>query len=54
LTGSAGREATELRNLTLGLGDVFPIGPSISLPFFNGGKIRSNVAVQRARMKQAQ
>jgi multidrug efflux system outer membrane protein len=53
LTGSAGREATELRDLTLGLGNVFSIGPYLSLPIFTGGKIRSNVAVQTARMKQA-
>jgi NodT family efflux transporter outer membrane factor (OMF) lipoprotein len=54
LTGSAGREATELRALTLSLANVFSIGPSISLPIFTGGKIRSNVAAQTARMKQAE
>jgi NodT family efflux transporter outer membrane factor (OMF) lipoprotein len=54
LTGSAGREGTELRALTLGLSNVFSIGPSINLPIFTGGKIRSNVAVQTARMKQAE
>lgn len=54
LTGNAGREATELHAVTLGLGNVFSIGPSVSLPIFTGGKIRSNVAVQTARMKQAE
>jgi NodT family efflux transporter outer membrane factor (OMF) lipoprotein len=54
LTGSAGREATELRALTLGFSNVFSIGPSVSVPIFTGGKIRSNVAVQTARMKQAE
>jgi NodT family efflux transporter outer membrane factor (OMF) lipoprotein len=54
LTGSAGREATELHALTLGLSNVFSIGPSISLPIFTGGRIRSNVAAQIARLKQAQ
>jgi len=54
LTGSAGRESTQLHDLTLGLANVFSIGPSISLPIFTGGKIRSNVAVQEARLKQAQ
>jgi NodT family efflux transporter outer membrane factor (OMF) lipoprotein len=54
LTGSAGREATELHALTLGFSNVFSIGPSISLPIFTGGQIRSNVAVQTARMKQAE
>jgi outer membrane protein TolC len=54
LTGSAGREATQLHDLTLGVANVFSIGPSMSLPIFTGGKIRSNVAVQTARMSQAQ
>lgn len=54
LTGSGGREATQLHNLTLGAANVFSIGPSISLPLFTGGRVRSNVAVQTARMKQAQ
>jgi NodT family efflux transporter outer membrane factor (OMF) lipoprotein len=54
LTGSAGREATDLHALTLGFANVFSFGPSISLPIFTGGQIRSNVAVQTARMKQAE
>jgi NodT family efflux transporter outer membrane factor (OMF) lipoprotein len=54
LTGTAGREATALHELTLGFGNVFSIGPSVSLPIFTGGKVRSNVAVQTARMQQAQ
>ena len=54
LTGSAGREATELHAVTLGFSNVFSIGPSISLPIFTGGQIRSNVAVQTARMEQAE
>ena len=54
LTGSAGREATQLHDMTLGLANVFSIGPSVSLPIFTGGRVRSNVAVQVARVKQAQ
>ena len=54
LTGSAGREATQLHDMTLGLANVFSIGPSVSLPIFTGGMVRSNVAVQVARVKQAQ
>jgi len=54
LTATAGREASALHELTLGFGNVFSIGPSVSLPIFTGGKIRSNVAVQTARMQQAQ
>jgi outer membrane protein, multidrug efflux system len=39
--------------LTFGLGNYFSIGPSVSLPIFTGGRIRSNVAVQDARVKEA-
>lgn len=53
LFGSAGRQATQLHELTLGLGNFFAAAPSISLPVFTGGRIRSNVAVQNARVKQA-
>jgi multidrug efflux system outer membrane protein len=30
------------------------VGPAISLPIFTGGRIRSNVALQNTRWKQAQ
>jgi NodT family efflux transporter outer membrane factor (OMF) lipoprotein len=53
LLGDAGRQATQLHNLTLGLGTFFSAGPSISVPVFTGGKIRSNVAIQDARVKEA-
>lgn len=53
LTGTAGRQATQLRDLTLGLGNFFSVGPGISLPLFNGGRIRSNIAVQTSRQRAA-
>jgi multidrug efflux system outer membrane protein len=53
LTGTAGRQATQLRDLTLGLGNFFFVGPGISLPLFNGGRIRSNIAVQTSRQRAA-
>jgi NodT family efflux transporter outer membrane factor (OMF) lipoprotein len=53
LLGSAGRQATQLHDLTLGLGNFFSAGPSITLPVFTGGRIRSNIAIQKARVKQA-
>ena len=53
LLGTAGRQASQLHGLSLGLGNYFSVGPSISLPLFTGGRIRSNVAVQDARLKQA-
>lgn len=54
LTGSAGRESTELHLLALGTGNLFSFGPSVSLPIFTAGRIRANVAVQRARAKEAE
>jgi outer membrane protein TolC len=53
LTGTAGRQATQLHDLTLGLGNFFSAGPGISLPLFNGGRIRSNIAVQTSRQRGA-
>src|SRR5262249_39220892 len=53
LVGTAGRQAQQLHELTLGLGNFFGVGPSVSVPLFTGGRIRSNVAVQRARVDEA-
>src|SRR5207237_6429884 len=53
LTGTAGRQATQLHDLTLGLGNFFSVGPGITLPLFTGGRIRSNIAVQNSRQRQA-
>ncbi len=54
LTGAAGRQSTQLHLLALGTGNVFSFGPSLSLPLFTAGRIRANVAVQEARVKQAE
>lgn len=54
LTGSAGRESTQLHLLALGAGNLFSAGPSVSLPIFTAGRIRSNVQIQEARAKQAE
>ncbi len=53
LTGTAGRQATQLHDLTVGLGNFFAVGPGISLPLFTGGRIRSNIAVQTSRQRGA-
>src|SRR5215470_4852806 len=53
LTGTAGRQATQLHDLTLGAGNFFSAGPGISLPLFTGGRIRSNIAVQTSRQREA-
>jgi NodT family efflux transporter outer membrane factor (OMF) lipoprotein len=53
LTGTAGRQATQLHDLTLGAGNFYGVGPGISLPLFTGGRIRSNIAVQTSRQRAA-
>jgi multidrug efflux system outer membrane protein len=53
-SGLSGRQATDLSGLTLGAGNFFAAGPGIQLPLFTGGRIRSNIKVQEARLEQAQ
>ena len=53
LTGAAGRQASQLHDITLGAGNFFSAGPGISLPLFTGERIRSNIAVQDARQREA-
>lgn len=53
LSGTAGRQANQLHDISLGLGNFFTAGPSISVPVFTGGRIRSNIRVQDARRRQA-
>src|SRR5467141_3743094 len=53
LTGTAGRQATQLHDLTLSAGNFFSAGPVITLPLFTGGRIRSNIAVQTSRQREA-
>jgi multidrug efflux system outer membrane protein len=52
LLGTAGRQAVQLHDITLGLGNFFGAGPAVSLPIFTGGRIRSQVRVQDARLQQ--
>ena len=52
-TGLSGRQATGVSGLTLGAGNFFAFGPGIQLPLFTGGRIRSNIGVQEARLQQA-
>lgn len=53
LLGNAGREATQLHDLSLGFANYFGVGPSVSLPVFTGGRIRSNVEIQNARVRES-
>jgi NodT family efflux transporter outer membrane factor (OMF) lipoprotein len=53
ITGLAGRQATDFSGLTLGGGNYFSVGPAVSLPIFNFGKIRSRIAAQDAQWEEA-
>jgi NodT family efflux transporter outer membrane factor (OMF) lipoprotein len=53
LLGTAGRQASQLHDITLGMGNFFAAGPAVSLPIFTGGRIRSQVQVQDARLQQS-
>jgi outer membrane protein, multidrug efflux system len=53
LTGSAGAQAVQLHDFTLALG-VFHVGPSVSVPVLTGGRIRSDIALQKARTEEAE
>lgn len=53
LLGTAARQASQLHDITLGMGNVFGAGPAISLPIFTGGRLRSQLHVQDARLQEA-
>ncbi len=52
LLGTAGRQASQLHDITVGMGNFFSGGPGVSLPIFTGGRIRSNIRLQDARLEQ--
>jgi outer membrane protein, multidrug efflux system len=53
LLGSLGLSAEEFENLFRSGSTFWSIGPRISWPLFEGGRIRANIAVQNARTEQA-
>lgn len=52
-TGLSGRQATDFSGLTVGAGNFFSVGPGISLPIFNLGRVRSQIGVRGAQLEQA-
>jgi len=54
LTGAAGRQSTGLSGFTLGAGNFFSFGPGITVPIFEGGKIRANIAARKQQLAEAQ
>jgi NodT family efflux transporter outer membrane factor (OMF) lipoprotein len=53
LNGFSGRQANGASALTLGAGNLFSVGPAITLPIFTSGKIRANIEAQKQRLDQA-
>jgi NodT family efflux transporter outer membrane factor (OMF) lipoprotein len=49
LLGTATRQASQLHDITLGMGNVFGAGPAISLPIFTGGRLRAPNSTYRTR-----
>ncbi|HEX2279276.1 MAG TPA: efflux transporter outer membrane subunit [Candidatus Tectomicrobia bacterium] len=52
LTGSLGLQSDLLADLPLGSSRFWSIGPTLSWPIFDAGRIRANIAVQDAREEQ--
>jgi multidrug efflux system outer membrane protein len=53
LTGALGLESQELRNLPRGDSLFWDIGPTVSWPIFDAGKIQSNIRIQNERQREA-
>jgi multidrug efflux system outer membrane protein len=53
LTGSLGLQSSKFTNLFEWGSRFWSIGPSVSWPIFDAGRIRGNIAVQNAREEQA-
>lgn len=53
LTGAAGRQATDLSGFTLGAGNFFAVGPGVTIPIFEAGRIRANIAAKKQQFEQA-
>jgi outer membrane protein, multidrug efflux system len=52
LNGLLGRQGTSLSGLSFGGGNFFNLGPQLQLPIFSSGKIKSNIAVNQARLEE--
>jgi multidrug efflux system outer membrane protein len=53
LTGAAGFESAELKDLFAWESRIWSFGPSVTLPIFSGGKNRANLQAAEARYEQA-
>jgi multidrug efflux system outer membrane protein len=53
ITGDAGLESSRFKNWGNSSSTFWSIGPGVTVPIFNAGRIRSNIAIERARTDQA-
>ena len=53
LTGNLGGQSTTLGSLLDSGSRMWSIGPGVSVPIFQGGRIRANIEAQNARQEQA-
>jgi outer membrane protein, multidrug efflux system len=52
LTGTAGTQSTALTGLFSGPAGIWSAGPSVSVPIFEGGRIRNNVRITESQQRQ--
>ncbi len=52
-TGQSGRQGVNLAGLAFGAGNFFSVGPTVSLPIFEGGRIRARIAARQAQLDEA-
>lgn len=53
LGGSLGMQSLQFHNLFNLAASTFAVGPSVTIPIFEGGRLKSNLALQGARQKEA-
>jgi len=53
LNGSVGFQALDLKNLWKGSSLQYAMGPSVTLPIFEGGKLKGNLAMRTAQQQEA-
>ncbi len=53
LTGNFGAQSLAFSDLFVGPSRVWSLGPTITMPMFNAGRLQANVAVSRAKQEQA-
>jgi NodT family efflux transporter outer membrane factor (OMF) lipoprotein len=52
ISGLLGRQGTTISGLTLGGGNFFNLGPTVTLPLFTAGRIKNQIAAEQARLEQ--